>query len=838
MARTTIDFGIDLGTTNSEIAVLKGTDVEVFKNNENEEFTPSVVWIREGNRTIVGRKAKERLFEDPENAHCEFKLRMGTGDEFIFKKSGRKMKPEELSAEVLMSLKADVKQRLGEEVEAAVITVPADFDLPQNQATSKAAQLAGFAQSPLLQEPAAAALTYGFQSKDDKVFWLVYDFGGGTFDAALVQLRDGQIDVVNHGGDNQLGGKLIDWAIVDQILAPAVAKQSSLSDFRRGNPKWVSAFAKLKLKAEAAKISLSREESADIYIDPLCKDGQNQDVSFEFELKRAEVQRLIDPFVERSINICRKVLQEANLKAGAVEKLILVGGPTMTPYLRDRLSDRKGGLGIEMEFSVDPLTIVARGAAIFAGTQILKREGPRPIVAGKCSLELVYDPISNDPEPPLSGKVLAPAGKSLAGYSIEFVNQTCKPAWRSGRISIPSNGAFLATLWMQEGVKNTFQIELRDAAGTRQETDPAEVSVTPGVRPGDAPLTHSVGVAMANGETDFFIQKNTPLPAQRRQVHRTVREARRGADQVLKIPVVEGQSPKADRNRLIGTLVISGKEIKRDLPAGSEIEITIKIDASRLVTSKAYIPYLDQEFEKVLNLKKIPVTVDQLEKDVQHAKQRLATLREKVGTRSGESPDDPDVRKAAKVLDRIDAEQMEHDVDETFRNSKISPEEADKCSQRLQALNLALDEIEDALQWPDLRARAEGMFGAMNEIISKFGKPADKTRAAGLERECRAALEARDANVVNAKIRDMGGFLNDVWRKDPSYWVEWFHDLEARRDDMKDASVADELFNRGRVAINEGDLPGLQAVVRQLLPLLPPQVRESMENRHGGDTQK
>src|SRR4051812_16203954 len=238
MARTTIDFGIDLGTTNSEIALLKGTQVEVIKNNKSQEYTPSVVWIR-ANRTIVGIQAKERYFSDPENAAAEFKLRMGTKEEFLFKQSGRRLKPQELSAEILKSLKDNVKQRLGEEVEAAVITVPADFDLPQNEATKEAAQLAGFGQSPLLQGPVAAALTYGFQSKDDKVFWLVYDFGGGTFDAALIQLKDGQIEVVNHGGDKQLGGKLIDWEIVEQILAPQVVKQHGISDFRRGNPKWV-----------------------------------------------------------------------------------------------------------------------------------------------------------------------------------------------------------------------------------------------------------------------------------------------------------------------------------------------------------------------------------------------------------------------------------------------------------------------------------------------------------------------------------------------------------------------------------------------------------------------
>jgi molecular chaperone DnaK len=223
MARATIDFGIDLGTTNSAIAVLNGTEVRVFKNNEGAEFTPSVVWIDRNNRLHIGQRAKNQAFKDPQNTASEFKLQMGKTDPILFKRSGRKMTPDELSAEVLKSLKVDGSQP-NDPVEVAAITVPADFDLPQNAATTKAARLAGLLQSPLIQEPVAAALSYGFQSLKDNVFWMSYDIGGGTFDAAIIQVRDGQIQVVNHGGDRHLGGKLIDWEIVEQILVPALTK--------------------------------------------------------------------------------------------------------------------------------------------------------------------------------------------------------------------------------------------------------------------------------------------------------------------------------------------------------------------------------------------------------------------------------------------------------------------------------------------------------------------------------------------------------------------------------------------------------------------------------------
>ena len=280
MARTTIDYGIDLGTTNSSVAVFDGTVAQVIRNNNNSECTPSAVWIDKNGRLFVGATAYDRLEQDPQNSFHEFKLQMGTDTTCKFLQSGKSMRPEELSAEILKSLKADVYRVKSEDMRAAVITVPAAFELPQTQATNKAAQLAGLSQIVLLQEPVAAAMAYGFQSKSDKVFWLVYDFGGGTFDAAVVSIRDGVIQVVNHGGDNHLGGKLIDWEIVDQLLVPALLKERKLSDFRRGNPKWLKAFAKLKGKAEEAKIQISNNESAPVTIDFLCNDDKGEPISF------------------------------------------------------------------------------------------------------------------------------------------------------------------------------------------------------------------------------------------------------------------------------------------------------------------------------------------------------------------------------------------------------------------------------------------------------------------------------------------------------------------------------------------------------------------------------
>ena len=570
--RTTIDFGIDLGTTNSAIAMLEGTQAKVIKNNDSMDYTPSVVHIDKTGTLHIGKSAKSRLEMEPEDVYAEFKLQMGTDTVYTFKRSGRQMRPEELSAEVLKSLRSDVQQRHGEELEAVVITVPAAFDLRQCKATERAAQLAGFKVSPLIMEPTAAAMTHAFQSKSNRVFWLVYDLGGGTFDAAVIQLLDGNFRIVNHAGDNHLGGKLIDWEIVENLLVPAVLKIAPLTNFSRANPKWRTAFAKLKWAAEEAKIKLSHDQKYSIVIDFLCLDDRGEPVAFDFDITRADLSRLTAPYIQRSVNIARQALQEARLGPADIEKVILVGGPSLAPYVREQLSDPREGLGIKLDYSYDPLTVVAQGAAIFAGTQrldtthVLPTPGsgyvPEPVKAGTYTLDLEYNPMGADQEPLIGGKIISTNGENFTGFSIEFIDNSGQ--YRSGKIPVGPTGAFMTTLLARSGIQNTYRIELIDASGRVVQCSPNEVKYTIGNPPGGTILIHSIGVALANNEVAWYMTKGTPLPARQRYVLRSIIDLRSGSTDALRVPVIEGQNEKADRNRLIGYLTIPGQGLRRD----------------------------------------------------------------------------------------------------------------------------------------------------------------------------------------------------------------------------------------------------------------------------------
>lgn len=819
MERMTIDFGIDLGTTNSAIARASGNnDVEIIKNNEGSEYTPSAVFIDKNGALVVGRRAKEKLDVDPENARSEFKLQMGTNAEYLFARSKRRMKCEELSAEVLKSLKAAVKQRMGEDVSAAVITVPAAFELPQCNATNSAAQLAGIGFSPLLQEPVAAALAYGFQTRKDKVFWLVYDLGGGTFDAAVIQVRGGMIQVVNHAGDNHLGGKLIDWAIVENLLIPALLKKEKLTDFRRGNPRWARAIAKLKQAAEEAKINVSADETTNIFIESLCEDDGGNRIDFDHDLSKADVERIARPFILRSINICQKVLAERRLGPANVEKVLLVGGPTLMPYLRAHIADAGEGLGIPLEYGLDPLTVVARGAALFAGTQRNEPVLPSTLPLGQFALEILeYSPVGDDTEPFIGGRVRGSEVDNLTGYTIEFVNRQASTAWRSGKVQLEPDGTFMTTLWAERGRQNIFDLELQDATGRAREITPRSLPYSFGMDAGKPMLIHSVGLALANNEVKVFLEKGTELPARKRFVQSLAHRVRKGeAEEVIRIPVVEGEHKKADRNKLIGHLEICGTQIRRDLPVGAEIEVTIEIDKSRLIRTEAYLTMLNEDYEKTLVLGKEVPDQKELQAELERERKRLDEARQKVY-----ATNDP---KAKPILKRIENEHIVEEVESTLDAAGVDQDAADKCQNRLLNMKAIVDELETALEIPMLLAEAEQVIEWTEEIVGKWGQPSDQRKFGLLLAELKSAMEARvpDANDLTRKTDNLDDLRMKILRSRDEWWIDLFAQLEERKEELTNQTLAEQLFTQARRSINNNDIEGVKGACRQLVQLLPP----------------
>jgi molecular chaperone DnaK len=604
--RTTIDFGISLGNTNSAIAVLKGGCPEVIKGIGGERVTPTAVSYARDGRALVGAKAKSRIIDKPNDAYEEFLRRMGTEYQYGFDESGLKKRPEELAAEILKLLRADVLRVTGEDIQSAVITVPTAFELPQCDATRRALGLSGFKGSPLLQEPVAALLASESQPHPEKGICLVYDLGGGTFEAALMRTDEGEINLINHAADNFLGGTDIDWAIIEKLIIPKLISSYNLPDFKRANVTgWGEAFRKLKWFAEVAKIELSAAPTTSLSGCSF-KDADGREINGgEIVITQDEVIGITEPIIRRSIDICRRVLKEANLPASSVQRAILVGGPTTAPYFQEML---QAGLGIPLDHRVDPLTIVACGAAIFAGTQKIGQRSRPAAKVDEFRVDLTYSPAGNEVEPLISGKVTSPDGSSLEGFVLEFVN--AKAHWSSGNIRLPFDGAFMTNLISEKGERNAYLLNLRDANGVTRLTIPDRITYTVGACVEECPLAHPIGLALSDNQVFQVFARGAALPARRTISFRTEKALRHGqAGDELRFPLVEGESSQADRNRQISVLVIPAMKLARDLPAGSEIEVTLKIDESRNIEASAYIPSLDEQFAERVDLKARPSPV-------------------------------------------------------------------------------------------------------------------------------------------------------------------------------------------------------------------------------------
>src|SRR3978361_767496 len=352
--------GIDLGTTNSVVAVLEAGEPSVIPNAEGARTTPSVVAFSKSGEVLVGEVAKRQAITNPDRTIRSVKRHMGTNWNIDI--DGKKYTAQEISARTLMKLKRDAEAYLGDTVTQADIPVPPYFDDSQRTATKEAGTIAGLEVLRIINEPTAAALAYGLDKEGAEQTILVFDLGGGTFDVSVLELGDGVFEVKSTSGDNHLGGDNFDKAVVDWMVAEFKREQGiDLS-------KDPMALQRLYDKAEEAKIQLSSAQSAPINLPfiALASDGPRH---LELTLTRAKLNEITHDLVERTVGPVKQALKDAGLEAKDIEQVILVGGMTRMPAVGDKV---KEVLGKEPHRGVNPDEVVAVGAAIQAG--VLKGE--------------------------------------------------------------------------------------------------------------------------------------------------------------------------------------------------------------------------------------------------------------------------------------------------------------------------------------------------------------------------------------------------------------------------------------------------------------------------------
>jgi molecular chaperone DnaK len=369
-------IGIDLGTTNSVVAVMEGEKPAVIVNEEGNRTTPSVVGFGKDGERLVGSVAKRQAITNPEKTvssikrymgqkfdesgsetkHSTYKVVRGDNGQPRVKIDDKLYSPPEISAMVLQKLKREAERYLGSEVTEAVITVPAYFNDAQRQATKDAGKIAGLDVQRIINEPTAAALAYGLDKKEDQII-AVYDFGGGTFDISILEVGDSVVEVKSTNGDTRLGGDDVDHVLIDWMI-DTFKKDSGIDVASQP-----MVLQRLKDAAEKAKIELSTKQQTEVNLPFLTADASGPK-HFVQTLSRSQFERMIDSVIERTLDPCRKALKDAGLQASGIDEVILVGGSTRIPLVQEKVEKL---FGKSANHSVNPDEVVAVGAAIQGG---------------------------------------------------------------------------------------------------------------------------------------------------------------------------------------------------------------------------------------------------------------------------------------------------------------------------------------------------------------------------------------------------------------------------------------------------------------------------------------
>ena len=822
MARVKIDYGIDLGTTNSSICRMEKGKPVVINTDGQSYIMPSCVFIDKMRSIRVGIEAYSMLKQDKSralksgkvdsNTYIEFKRTMGTDTKYHCSNAGRDFTSEELSAEVLKRLKSFVTDEVFRSV---VITVPAKFTVGQKTATIEAAKMAGFDHCELLQEPIAASFAYGLSSEQKNGIWMVFDFGGGTFDAALLKVEDGIMQVFDTAGNNYLGGKDLDLAIVENIIIPYLKKNYSIDGFLADKEKNAVLRGAMKTYAEEAKNQLSFRDSYEIYSDSDLRDlGEDEDgkkIELNLRVTQQQVFDVMRPLFQKAIDICKELLKRNNLKGADLNKLILVGGPTHSPLIRQMLKEQ---ITPNVDTSINPMTAVATGAALYASTLDADVKDS-DIEVGTIKLDIGYEATSVEQTEWVSVKLDQTGSETTCPEKVFVELVRGDNAWSSGRTEIGAMGIVIEVN-LEEGKSNAFSVICYNEKGDLMSCFPSEITIIQGSRVGSAPLPYNIGIAIWDDHKEKAIfkaatglEKNKPVPAVGViNGLSTSKQLRPGlAGDLLTVPIYQCEDdPEAGRSAFlyeyVADVVVTGEEVESLIPENSPVDITLKVDSSEQMTMDIYFPAGDFTVSKSLDTSK--------KQSVSEAEKQIPQM----------------IRDAQRDIDRLAASGIKTDA---LQNGLNSVMDENKNSQEkkavLQHLKEVLRKIEDeeaGTEWERLEQEIREEFERMEKADGELGN--DKSH------QIVNHLRSRTDQVIRSKDVLMGRELLDQIHTVYFQLTMIYQCMGLIRDcnnnfghyRWKDATRARQLVNQGMSIISTNPtVEQLQPIAAQLIELMP-----------------
>ena len=824
----TINFGIDLGTTNSAIAKFVKGEVIVFNNplDYGRATLPSVVSYRK-DKIIVGSKAKEYQEKDPKSVAGIFKRKMGTSESFKIKSINESKTPIELSAQILKELKTFVNT--GDTLDSVVITVPASFDLIQSNATKEAGYQAGFKQVVLLQEPIAASLAYANMKKTNDLAdgqWLVYDLGGGTFDVALVKIADGEMKIADHEGNNFLGGTDFDQLIVEKLIIPKLNAEYTFENLednlKSASGKYNAKYYVLLRRVEEAKIRLSAVSSAEIVVDGF-EDESGNDVDIEISITRTEFNELVKSAIDETIEMIKKILTRNSLTHTDLQFNLMVGGSTYIPYVRQRVEEI---LQIPVNCEIDPTTAIAVGAAYYAATK--QKETSKSDKAKKktaISVKTAYNKTSKEKEEWFSARIKGNIEELFYKITRQDGGFDSGLKKLSERIS--------EDLLLVENAFNFFTLTVYDSQNNVIETDVETIGINSGFGISGQPLPEDICLEVDDydnpGETRLALvfQRNTVLPTKRTLTFPLNKTVFKGStDEVIRVKVLQGSLESLpESNKILGYILITGKNLTRDVSKGSDIEISVSLSESQDLTVSAYLNMADQEFKETFNPKERHTPIELLKEQVENLSEKLEEEMLQAAER--------EEYETASALNKLSKE-MQEIVEET--KSLTLDDVTDKKYQIEDKKRKLAQEIDNATKDKRISKAKEEYFDIKAEcikLLNENGNDYERKSFNDIVSQEKAFFATNSPIKIQEKTDELQNIIDKIRWRTPKFLIRIFAWLLQEQPKMNDQIQARSLIEAGHFAANSKNWERLREVNFGLMDLLPKGAKEEATHKIG-----